>query len=1021
MIFSFKIMEQKDFEVEDKENLTNQFYLEVKLKDDTFNIFYDDLINRYDKIFKEFNYYYIPGKYYISYYMEKQDIYYSLKFHNKSQTSFLFFKKKKNVKIEDKNGKIFEYKIYCEDHLVNLIEKHGLQDHYIILNPNGEKIKSEKIYDYDSINIKFTESKDFNIDEIFIRYNQSHDDPKENLTLNFDSYFKLNAPFSYIETKERKELEKKLGKFVQENKTKIFCLTGISGIGKSITLLHFLKEYNNLATCYFNVRELHKYQEEKLITQEAFKLFKRRQNDYKEVIKEANEKNYNNIWEKILFIIGKSPEPLKKIIVFDQYKISYDNNFFQILNISQKIQNVKIILCASINDDNLRDNIIESNWIKNIKNEGLFNFYYIEKNLANIEKNIENQPQLLNVMKNFSFSPKIYNKYLYNYDKIEEKEKEKILEEIMNSYSKNIKRFYINKRIHLYEKYRIICTYIQTEQLLNIQQFRDIIDFLPLKYIRIIKREDDFFIIDYAFPFLYYVFKKLYKEELKLFYNLNYINTNNNSQIGNFIDDLVNLKFDIAQKFGNNVIEKKIIIDRISGFKKFFKYIGKENYGSEFEIYFGDYFKIDKKNDINAELIFKDRKVIFIEQFFQGKDFDGGLLIPFKNIDGNFDLFLYQTSINKKNKFSRNYIYEQYNLIKKDLEDIFGIKIVNGYFSYILLFENPDVETKIHCEKYFINYFNYSINKNEFVESNGKKINEFLTIKSLIYESEEINDFSNFQKEFDFFKNCLMYNKKEIIPVDCPATKIYLKKKIKLYDESSDIISEKISTLKTKIEKNIDSINKLIKLNKILIEKIESENIKIDKTNNNLLQKESEIIKNSLDDNISFEDLQNKQSNYRKMLNNEKKKLNELKYILERENIDIRDILDNNIDEEKDDLFDKFNKDQLSYNVRDKIKQKKLPIFLSQHLTTYTHFTEIGNEFYLGLKVPYELPYCLIFNKRNETKYIYLIYFKNGEITKINLDKNRKFDEKDSNDFIYYQTTGSLSCHYWKLIIKKND
>ena len=98
MIFSFKIMEQKDFEVEDKENLTNQFYLEVKLKDDTFNIFYDDLINRYDKIFKEFNYYYIPDKYYISYYMEKQDIYYSLKFHNKSQTSFLFFKKKKKCK-----------------------------------------------------------------------------------------------------------------------------------------------------------------------------------------------------------------------------------------------------------------------------------------------------------------------------------------------------------------------------------------------------------------------------------------------------------------------------------------------------------------------------------------------------------------------------------------------------------------------------------------------------------------------------------------------------------------------------------------------------------------------------------------------------------------------------------------------------------------------------------------------------------------------------------------------------------
>jgi hypothetical protein len=43
------------------------------------------------------------------------------------------------------------------------------------------------------------------------------------------------------------------------------------------------------------------------------------------------------------------------------------------------------------------------------------------------------------------------------------------------------------------------------------------------------------------------------------------------------------------------------------------------------------------------------------------------------------------------------------------------------------------------------------------------------------------------------------------------------------------------------------------------------------------------------------------------------------------------------------------------------------------------------------------------------------------KLPKINIDKNRKFDEKDSNDFIYYQTTGSLSCHYWKLIIKKND
>ena len=54
---------------------------------------------------------------------------------------------------------------------------------------------------------------------------------------------------------------------------RILCLTGISGAGKSITLLHFLKNYNKLLRCYFNIRELFKFGDEELLLKEAFKLF----------------------------------------------------------------------------------------------------------------------------------------------------------------------------------------------------------------------------------------------------------------------------------------------------------------------------------------------------------------------------------------------------------------------------------------------------------------------------------------------------------------------------------------------------------------------------------------------------------------------------------------------------------------------------------------------------------------------------------------------------------------------------
>ena len=770
--------------------------------------------------------------------------------------------------------------------------------------------------------------------------------------------------------------------------------------------MHFLKSYDTLFRCYFNVRELFKFGDEELLFKEAFKLFM--DNDkFLETINELKKQNFKNIWDKIIFILKSLSGLTNIILVFDQYKTNYDPNFANITYIYNHIENAKIILCSSINDDNLRTNVIETNWLTKINNKNIFKFYYIENNLVNLEESLKNNKDLHDLMKYFDYSPKIVNIFKMNYDNCSENNKEKFIKEILELYTNNITNFYIERKLHIYEKYKIIVTYIENEELLNIGQFSEILDFLPLKNIRIIKK-DGMFIIKYAFPFLYYPFRFVYLNELKSFARLDISNSNKNSQIGNYIDDLVNLKFDILNEFDGKKITKKIIIDRISGFQKVFQVINENNYGSEYKLFFIYYFnKIEKEFD--AKDIFDGNSIIFLEQYFQGKDFDGGLLIPFNNIEGNFELYIYQTSVNKKNHFSRNYIYSRYQEIKKEFEEKFGIKIVNGYFSYILLFENPDIHTATHCQNNYLNYIYYSLNKNEFVDSNNKKISQFLTKNSLIYESSEILDFSNFQKQFDFFKNCLMYNKTEKQFYNLKAVKNtdYLNKKIKLVFESDDIKDkEKCDSIIEKSKNVINEINMTIKSNNKMIGKLKSLNIKQEEYETNLLKNDSEIKFKACN---SLKEAKKNSNEYSKKLKYIKDKFNKLKEILIYYNQDVKEFLD----VENEELI--ITSDNISYNVKNKIKYQALPEYISKHLGGYSKYRELGNTFFLGLNVDKKLPFCFLFNKTGEKDYRYLIYYKGENIFKINLENGKAFNEKDSNDYINDQINNLLICHYIKL------
>ena len=113
-----------------------------------------------------------------------------------------------------------------------------------------------------------------------------------------------------------------------------------------------------------------------------------------------------------------------------------------------------------------------------------------------------------------------------------------------------------------------------------------------------------------------------------MFYNLNILNINKDSQVGNYIDDLVNLIFDINNKFDNNFINNKIVIDKIILFQKIFQTIDENNFGNEYELFFFNYFLKNKK-DIEVKSFFGDKKIVFTEQYFQEKNFDRVLFVLF--------------------------------------------------------------------------------------------------------------------------------------------------------------------------------------------------------------------------------------------------------------------------------------------------------------------------------------------------------------------------------------------------------
>ena len=178
-------------------------------------------------------------------------------------------------------------------------------------------------------------------------------------------------------------------------------------------------------------------------------------------------------------------------------------------SLMENYKKLKVITCSSINDNLIRNEALENfqvykgNPVYNITNQNCL-FYYAEL----FELKVLNENSI-----NYLFENK--KKYIFLF-RTEKKSKKNIPTEISNKITKKIEKFRISK-INLDERIKkynysfnelLIYLYSILNEKFEIHEIIDILRLCPLKYTKIIFKED-FFIVKPIFPFIKYYLNHL--------------------------------------------------------------------------------------------------------------------------------------------------------------------------------------------------------------------------------------------------------------------------------------------------------------------------------------------------------------------------------------------------------------------------------------------------------------------------------------------------------------------------------
>ena len=427
---------------------------------------------------------------------------------------------------EKDKGKIEFNNIYSAEQIEKCNIDKNVKNPYIVLEDTiiDYNEAKYKIYKYIKNNrLTITDEKNDNEDNYIFDENVIKDDnfEKEKLSKYFDNYFIYNKKeekdFEYDNTNNRRSLIfEYINEFTLKKKLRFFKFCGPSSTGKSTTLLKYSREQRGIV--YLNLKAIHELDKKNrfkecydLITYELRRLYFTNEEKKESFIKVLKDKCKNkNPWEIILNVIIDIKDT-NNIIIFDQFKKSYlCNDYYSKIEDNIKTSELKLIICSSINNKEIRDEVIKTIEYykgnpKNFDDNSQNYYYYFSMNFFN--KKAEKDNKLNPLFELFDYKPK------YKYLLLKSNNINECITEIKSKINKKIKEFFS------YDPDLDICKILlNIKNNINMKLFYDndsdmnILKKLPLKYF-IIKVYSNYFEIDYAFKFIKYIEKEIISKE----------------------------------------------------------------------------------------------------------------------------------------------------------------------------------------------------------------------------------------------------------------------------------------------------------------------------------------------------------------------------------------------------------------------------------------------------------------------------------------------------------------------------
>ena len=358
--------------------------------------------------------------------------------------------------------------------------------------------------------------------------------------------------FIYYDTEERKKLYKGLKDILIYKK--VIGLCGPYGTGKTISLLKMIISDKMKKYLYINLRtvnELHNNELKKLLSYEITKLFDKNVFFLKDnTIAEKNA--YNKIINLIQNLKDKQIFPLLKNIIIEMNNLKYIQSYFIIDQFSSKYDinnnyikelvdanvNNHIIICSSMNNDDVKYNLHkclnEKTVFPSYSIDFIYYFYVgslirLDK-LSDYSKIIENKSQeFIRYLNYFGNIPLYY--YLLEKTELERgelndfiiKEKTTIKNEIRFYYKGNIKNKYEEFYQMIYDILNIM-SLINKREIFVFNELSNALLYFPLKFLEI-KKEN------------------IKINDLKLF-GL----ASNNKKIQNFIEEIESFEPDTSKR-----------------------------------------------------------------------------------------------------------------------------------------------------------------------------------------------------------------------------------------------------------------------------------------------------------------------------------------------------------------------------------------------------------------------------------------------------------------------------------------